>query len=204
MSRAILDEMAFTLDLLERDARALKMDLLVQILSMAAVELNEARSPTSSAPNPSVSTGVPEKDPVVVGSLQWDPAADRLSMDPEVAKFINLEPQLASFGVPLAILIDAVHALDRPRVADSFARAVYHDEPLHLVFRVMNLEGSTKRLFVIGRAVFEGGRAIRLPGTAVDVTPGYQERGADAQNVTSGFRRPSRSGRNKAMKEWLV
>lgn len=204
MSRVIMDEMAFTLDLLERDARALDMKLLVQILSMAAVELNEARNQNSFPQNPPITSTLPERDPVVIGSWQWNPAADRLSMDPEVAKFINLDPEVASFGVPLAILIDSVHAVDRQRVAESFARAVSHDEPLHLVFRIMNLAGSTKRLFVVGRTVFEDGKATRLPGTIVDVTRGYAQLGTDAQKAASGFRRPSRSGKNRAVKEWLL
>lgn len=207
MSHEILDQMAFTLDLLEHDARSLDMKLLVQILSMASVELAEARnlsSPAVDVSRKATKLARREQSPLVVGSWQWDLTRDRMTFDPEVAKLFSIEPGVAASGVPLAIVMDAVHALDRSRVTQAFNRAISHDEPFHFAFRINVPDGSTKRVFAVGRAVFENGRAEAFPGTIIDVTEGAQDEAKGKKLAPEGFRRANRSGKSGSIKEWLL
>lgn len=205
MTQDILEQMAFAIDLLERDARSLDMTLLAQILSMAAVELAEARkqNPLADQGRKRRGTVSAEQQPLVIGSWRWDLTCDRMTLDPEVARLIGVKPEVAAKGVPLAILIDAVHRLDKARVSEAFARATTQDEALHFIFRIKTVDGATRRLFVIGRAVFEGGRAVSLPGTLVDVTDETDDDARSTDASLTGFRSAG-TGRNGANKAWVL
>lgn len=202
MTDEILDQMAFTLDVLERDARLLDMTLLTQILSMAAVELAEARRKDRFTDHRPARSRPIENAPSVIGSWRWDLKHDRITFDPNVARLVGVARDVASNGVPLAILIDAVHALDKDLVAGTFARAASHDEPLHFIFRIKAQDGPTKRIFAVGRAVFENDHAVSLPGTFIDVTEDALEDvcgdGSDIADVRS-----QRSGRSGSAKAWI-
>lgn len=206
MTHDILKQMAFSLEVLERDARSLNMTLLAQILSMATVELAEIRKqPAFAASDSRKKEKVAEtaQGPMVVGSWRWDLTCDRITFDPEVARLVGVEQEVAASGVPLAILIDAVHVIDKARVAETFARAASHDEPLHFVFRIKTPEGATRRMFAVGRAVFENGRAVCVPGTLIDVTDEAQDDVRAPKSAMVGIDALP-SGRSRPNKAWVL
>lgn len=204
MTHRILEQMAFALEVLERDAQSLDMVLLGQILSMASVELAEARSqhPVVGGSIPAMDSQQGPRAPSVIGSWRWDLTCDRMVLDPEVAALIGISREVGASGVPFAILIDAVHTLDKSRVADTFAGAVAQDDPLHFVFRIKDPNGATKRIFAVGRAVFEDDQAVSLPGTFIDVTdePGDSP---TAKPVLRGGR-SARANKSASAKAWLL
>jgi PAS domain S-box-containing protein len=72
---------------------------------------------------------------------------------------------------PLEVYLNALHSDDRASVEAALGRAIEAGEKIELEIRVMRPDGKVRWLAARGRVEHdEAGRAVRLPGVAVDIT----------------------------------
>jgi len=109
-------------------------------------------------------------DAAAMGTFVWYPAEDRAEGDARM---------MALFGLPgdglLALrtaLAESIHAEDGPRYAAAVGRAIdpAGDGALREDIRVHVPGGEIRWLTITGKVQFEGRRAVRMAGTAVDIT----------------------------------
>ncbi len=111
-------------------------------------------------------------DAAGMGTFVWYPQEDRAEGD---ARMMQL------FGLPVdgllalrTALADSIHADDGPRYAAAVGRATdpAGDGFLREDIRVHLPDGGLRWLSITGKVQFEGSRAVRMVGTAVDITTG--------------------------------
>jgi PAS domain S-box-containing protein len=107
----------------------------------------------------------------VIGTWNWDIAADRIYADPRFVALFGGEPNWSREGKPLADYIKAVHPDDLARVRRAIDTAMTSREPLHEEYRLVQRDGSVRWIDARGRCHFDGaGRPSHFPGVAVDIT----------------------------------
>ena len=132
------------------------------------MDLNGTGGPTG--PDPSDREGRPRRalDAALVGSWEWDVAADDHARDATFNWHLGLEA--AGPARTLADMLARVHPEDRPRVAAAHESAAQGGPPLDVEFRVARPGGTPRWLLARGGlAIGRDGRA-RLAGVVVDIT----------------------------------
>lgn len=104
-----------------------------------------------------------------LGSFEWDMTADQVTWSPELCRICGLEPR--TFRSSLELLIDCVHADDRPLVEAAIRRAGKVGSTFRLEHRAVRPDGDIRFLYSRGRvARDEQGGPQRLIGVCQDVT----------------------------------
>ncbi len=109
-----------------------------------------------------------------LGVYDYDPRTGHTKCDALIHKLWGV-PETASFGI--AIFEAGIHPDDLERVHEAVARAL---DPagsgrFEAEYRVVSLDDNTIRwVWSDGDATFEGGTAVRLVGTAQDITAGKE------------------------------
>ena len=98
------------------------------------------------------------------GSWEWTIADDRVWWSKELHRIYGLAN--ASYQQFLGI----VHPQDRQRIHDIGRRAVDDRQPFEYEHRVIRRDGDVRTIYGRGRVVEEGGRVVRIIGTAQDIT----------------------------------
>jgi len=104
-----------------------------------------------------------------LGSWDWNIVTNELRWSDEIYRIFGLTPQ--QFGATYEAFLDMVHPDDRQYVVDSVNKALHEREAYNIDHRVVRPDG-TERI-VHERAEIthdENGRAVRMTGTAQDVT----------------------------------
>ena len=104
-----------------------------------------------------------------VGSWEYDVVKDEAYWSDEMYRIFGFEPQ--SFAPTLDRVIDAIHPDDREGVRRTFEKALERGDAHDMDYRVVWSDGSVRAVNARYETTRdEGGRAIRLAGTAHDVT----------------------------------
>ncbi|TCZ88694.1 EAL domain-containing protein [Lysobacter sp. N42] len=109
-----------------------------------------------------------------LGSYDWIPGADTVTISGQAARICGLDPEVSS--VRLADIIARVHPEDRERVQSAIAGSTEADAPVEIQFRVLHGDGRLVHVFARGaRAVDGQGRSL-VRGVLQDVTELVQAR----------------------------
>jgi PAS domain S-box-containing protein len=107
----------------------------------------------------------------LVGTWDWDIAADRITADERFAQLFSINAADASVGLPLANFLPAIHPDDRERVQREIEAAVRRPGPMSFEYRLVQSDGSIRYVVASGTTIAgPDGWAARLPGVIVDVT----------------------------------
>jgi PAS domain S-box-containing protein len=104
-----------------------------------------------------------------MGSWEWDIDADTVTWSDELYRIFGLEPQ--SLSITYEKFLQLVHPEDRAHVKRVVERAYKDHQPYMLEHRRILPEGSERVIQGYGQvAASDAGRAIRMHGTAQDIT----------------------------------
>ncbi|WP_426955848.1 sensor histidine kinase [Muricoccus radiodurans] len=107
----------------------------------------------------------------LVGAWDWDVAADLVHADARFCRLYGVDPALGEAGTPVATFTQAVHPDDLPHVQAAIATALEAEAPLNTEYRLRQPDGTERWVLVRGRAIRDaGGRTVRFPGIALDIT----------------------------------
>lgn len=107
----------------------------------------------------------------LVGTWDWDIAADIVTADDRFAVLYNLDPLRAGLGVPIAEFLSAVHPDDLERVKDEIDAALRDVTPFRSEYRLVSTDGTVRWIIASGRPrLGPDGKPSRLPGVIVDVS----------------------------------
>jgi hypothetical protein len=108
----------------------------------------------------------------LVGGFTYDATQDRWSWSPEVFRIHGFEPHDV---VPTTQLICFhAHPDDRDAVTESLARAMQSPRRFNLTFRLIDAQGATRRVLLLGAGSGAGG-GVLLRGQLVDLTSWQDE-----------------------------
>jgi PAS domain S-box-containing protein len=106
-----------------------------------------------------------------VGTWDWDIGNDRVIANQKFAELFSVDPVRAAAGEPLAAFVEGIHPQDRDRVRAEIEQSIANRDVFASEYRLMQRDGSIVWVFARGRAHYDAqGRAVRLPGAAVDIT----------------------------------
>jgi hypothetical protein len=105
----------------------------------------------------------------LVGGFSYDAAQDRWTWSPEVFSIHGFEPHDV---VPTTELIRFhAHPEDREAVAEALAGAMAAPGSFTLTFRLLDAQGATRRVLMLGQGSDGAQGAVVLRGQLVDLTP---------------------------------
>ncbi|HZY68492.1 MAG TPA: PAS domain S-box protein [Devosia sp.] len=134
------------------------------------------------------------------GVFDYDLVADELKWDNRIRSFYGLAPDAP---VDLSVHLARVHPDDRERADQAVAAAVNPDGVgiYDITYRTVAPEDGTERwVSAKGQTLFEGGRPVRLIGTARDVT--QSRRAEQALRETEERYRLAGQATNDAIWDW--
>ena len=106
----------------------------------------------------------------IIGTWVWDIPNDRLIADERFARSFNLSPEECRAGLPLAKVMESIHAEDQPDVARSIADALRSGGAYRCEYRVRQQDGSYRWVEANGRVdLGPDGAPLRFPGILIDV-----------------------------------
>nr|WP_314261236.1 PAS domain-containing protein [uncultured Devosia sp.] len=115
----------------------------------------------------------------LVGTWDWDVAANVVTSDDKFAAMFGLDPLRAGLGVPIEEFLAAIHPDDVTRVGDEIAAVLEDGSPYRSEYRLVDRQGATHHVIASGRPRLDAeGKATRFPGVIVDVSE--QRRISDA------------------------
>lgn len=107
----------------------------------------------------------------IVGTWDWDIAADRMTCDDRFARLFGLSVESARGGIGSGAMVRSVHLDDRAIVRDALSEAARTGGNYQCRYRMITAEGETRWFFGAGRAVRgEGGAVAKLCGVVIDLT----------------------------------
>jgi len=107
----------------------------------------------------------------VVGTWDWDVAADRVYADPRFAALFGGDSLWTSEGKPVAEYVNAIHPEDVGRVKAAIERGLTLGEPFREEYRLVQKDGSVRWIDARGRCQFDAaGKPAHFPGVAVDIS----------------------------------
>lgn len=105
-----------------------------------------------------------------VGAWDWDIANDRVVADDRFARMYGVDPAAASDGSPIALFTASIHPEDVDRVTDDIQRAMTGEGDFLSEYRLL-IDDKVRWVLARGQVYFDrAGKAVRLPGIAVDIT----------------------------------
>jgi PAS domain S-box-containing protein len=106
-----------------------------------------------------------------IGTWDWDIVNDRVITNHKFAELYSVDPAKALAGEPLAAFVAGIHPQDRERVDAEIKQCIESHDVLASEHRLLQPDGSIVWVFARGRAHYDArGKAVRLPGAAVDIT----------------------------------
>lgn len=106
-----------------------------------------------------------------IGTCVWEIQTDRVVADARFSRLFGVEEGQGAAGVPIQAVFDAIHDEDRARVMRELAAAVESASSYETEYRVTQKDGSVRWVAARGRCQPDAsGRAMRCPGTVVDIT----------------------------------
>jgi PAS domain S-box-containing protein len=109
-----------------------------------------------------------------IGSWEWDIRRDLVTWSDELYRIYGLDP--AAGPVDYARYLGSIHPEDREFVDVTVRRAREEQRPYAFEHRVLRPDGSVRTVAGRGRVIVEGSEAVKMLGTAQDVT---EQRQAD-------------------------
>lgn len=104
-----------------------------------------------------------------LGSWEWNPATDGATWSDELWRIYGLSPQPSA--PTLEAFLELVHPDDRGTVEAAVRGALEQRRDYAFEHRIVRADGSVRTLHSRGRVIADdGGRIVRLAGTAQDVT----------------------------------
>lgn len=140
-----------------------------------------------------------------VGSWDWDLQTNQRGWSRELYRIFGLNPDVPA-PHPNSPLLELIHPEDRERFRQTLEGAISTGEPCEITHRIIRADGVERIIHSRGNVIVdESGKAVRMFGTAQDVTE--QRRTADAlrdaerkyreifQNAGEGIFRSTPEGR---------
>lgn len=107
----------------------------------------------------------------LVGTWDWDVAADVVTADERFARLFGLSPGAAAVGLPIEQFTQAIHPDDRDRVSREISQGIKTPGPVRFEYRLLRPDGEIRWVVASGRAIADAsGQVSRLPGIVVDIT----------------------------------
>ena len=103
-----------------------------------------------------------------LGSWEWDILANKVSWSDELHRIYGLSPE--NFGANHEAFLDRVHPFDREFVQDVIANALQGYQPFDIYHRIIRPDKTVRTIQALGEVIVDDGRAIKMVGTAQDVT----------------------------------
>lgn len=122
-----------------------------------------------------------------IGVFRYDPVAGRIELDARMRELIDEPPESA--GLAFGRFLTRIHADDSDRVIAAVAAALDVDGAgvLDVDCRIVRRDGVERRLVLTGETEFapaeSGRRAVRMDGTARDITPRSGEPSAPPASI---------------------
>ena len=104
-----------------------------------------------------------------IGSWDWDILTGKLYWSDESYRLLGLAP--SSEPMPTGLHLERMAPEEQTRVTEARNRAIENHEPFDVTYCISALDGKTKFIHSLGRAVYDiAGRPIYMSGTMQDVT----------------------------------
>lgn len=155
------------------------LSLLAHLIKMALLQLaDDTEHYWASRPNSAEKVHV-EADttpspgdlpPTIVGSWDWQVQRNIVQADPDVARLFSISEVKAKQGLPLKEFAKAIHPADVFHIKSAIQHSVNTGASYSVAYRVVQRDKSVRWVFAIGKAVIENGKAVRFPGTIMDIT----------------------------------
>ncbi|RUT30942.1 PAS domain S-box protein [Arsenicitalea aurantiaca] len=108
---------------------------------------------------------------LMVGTWDWDIAADRVTADPRFAEFYGIDPVAAAQGIPIARFVEAIHPDDHGPVRAAIEKSIAEGGSYRSEYRVLGGGERTRWVLASGQVRRdESGTPTHFPGVAVDIT----------------------------------
>ncbi len=106
----------------------------------------------------------------IIGTWVWDITADRFLSDEQFAVAMGLDAELFRTGLPMARVMESIHADDKARVASDIEQALAQGGAYRCRYRVLRSDGQYRWAEASGEVELDAqGRAVRFPGVLVDI-----------------------------------
>lgn len=164
-------------------AESINRPFLSTLLQMASLEATDAVSALRDIHHTMTCEAPLKTDqlhPTTIGFFDWDILNDRVHADASFAKAYSVKPTKARDGAPLAHYMRAVHSDDREYLMQAIDTAIEQRTPFNAEYRLVNRAGKTSRhVRATGQVIYDRrGRALRMPGTVIDITAQWLRRAA--------------------------
>jgi PAS domain-containing protein len=117
--------------------------------------------------------------PKTIGFFDWDTLNNRIYADAVFAKAFGVNAAKARAGASLEMYLDGVHSDDREYLTQAIKTAIAERALLDVEFRLVGASGKTRHVRVTGQGIYDRrGRAVRFPGTVIDITMQWLSRAA--------------------------
>jgi PAS domain S-box-containing protein len=104
-----------------------------------------------------------------MGAWDWSIGGGAVTWSPESQSMFGVDRP--NHAVSLDVFFELVHAEDRDAVKDALARAVRHDTPYEIEFRIVRPDGKLRWIMGKGKTLRSpAGRAVRMLGINMDIT----------------------------------
>lgn len=106
-----------------------------------------------------------------VGTWMWDVGSDKVVADKNLAAMFGIATEKAAIGLPINVLINAIHPEDRRRAEKRIAVAVERIGAFEAEYRTVSADGDIRWVVARGRVQKnEKNGQVRFPGVLVDIT----------------------------------
>jgi PAS domain S-box-containing protein len=119
----------------------------------------------------------------LLGSWEWDVAANRVSWSEELYRIYGLTP--AEFPATFEGFLERVHPEDRERARRIVEASLLDQRPFEYDHRIVRTDGTVRTMHARGQVFTDGqGRVVRMLGTAQDVTERRRVEEALRESIT--------------------
>lgn len=109
-----------------------------------------------------------------IGSWEWDLEKNSMTWSDELYRIYGLEPH--NPNITIEKMNEMMHPADKEYVNGLFSEAKKQQKPLSFYFRIIIQDGTIKTLHARFKVITnEAGKAIKMTGTAQDVTESVQK-----------------------------
>jgi PAS domain S-box-containing protein len=106
-----------------------------------------------------------------VGSWTWDIISDKIIANRNMAQMFGIDTEEAAAGISPAVFTNAVHLLDRERMAQAIAKTINTKGDFEEEYRTIDKTGDHRWVLARGKVETDAyGKVVRFPGVIVDIT----------------------------------
>ncbi|MCW1886057.1 PAS domain-containing protein [Luteolibacter flavescens] len=107
-----------------------------------------------------------------IGTWEYDVVNNLVTADPNMARIFGIDESIATTGAPIEEYIRSIHPDDVEGVLSEIGRGIDSGDRYEAEYRLIGSDGTIRWVVARGRITRDdAGRAIRLPGVVVDITP---------------------------------